>query len=274
VTHGENVLSEIKTDELSDPFGSETDLGSEPGPRTLALHPISAASRSTRTRPRLATVCPHPRATSGSTARPDSSRPASAAAAIAKRSSHDSATRNTWLARPSDTAVASCRTRSWGIFGTQRVGSGHIPGGHQEMVAAAFRTIFAQIPRGDRRPMGPRPSHARLPFRQGGRTHRTAQRPRCSPFAPSPEPTGARSGGRTRSSCSTKNSSAEWWGSSPTMPLPSAWPARWSPTSTTSGRPRNAATSQRPLWRISIPSAMTTTWHPRSSRSVSDRHRG
>ena len=55
----------------------------------LRLQPSSAASSSTRTCPRLRTICAQAKATSGSTGRPASSRRASAASAIANRSSHE-----------------------------------------------------------------------------------------------------------------------------------------------------------------------------------------
>jgi hypothetical protein len=59
--------------------------------RRLRLHPSSAASRSTRRHPRLATSCRQAKATSGSAARPACCRRASAASVIANRSSQDRA---------------------------------------------------------------------------------------------------------------------------------------------------------------------------------------
>src|SRR5215831_4322223 len=70
----------------------------------LRLHPVAAASCSTRACPRLVTICSQAKATSGSAARPAWHRRASAAWAMANQSSQDPAAHDyvsflkpTWL---------------------------------------------------------------------------------------------------------------------------------------------------------------------------------
>ena len=121
-----------------------------------------------------------------------------------------------------------------------------VPRSHQHMAAALFRTVFAQ-PDADAVTAAWDQVRDQLaagfpkagPLMDAARTDVLA----FSSFAP----TGGRSGPPTPSNASTKRSSADHasWASSPTRPRPYAWSEPSSPTSTTSGRPPTAATSQR-----------------------------
>ena len=152
----------------------------------------------------------------------------------------------------------------------------NIPKGHQEMVAAAFRTIFAQV--------SPEEISAQWDHVANMLTERFDKaaalmlraKEEVLAFRTFPEPTGARSGAPIHWSASTRRSSAAAASSAsfPTKKPPSDSAVPWCSTSTTSGPPPNGATSPKPLWQISTHRAMMTTRHPESSCPPSDRHRG
>src|SRR4051812_25444856 len=113
-----------------------------------------------------------------------------------------------------------------------------IPKSHKDMVAAVFRTIFAQP---DARAVSAAWDEVRdqlaASFPKAGPLMDDAKAEVLA-FAAFPEPTGSRSGRTIRSSGSTRRSNAApaSWGSSPTRPRSSAWSAPSWPTPTTNGR--------------------------------------
>ncbi len=149
-----------------------------------------------------------------------------------------------------------------------------VPKGAQALVAATIRTVFAQ----------PEPALARETWRRvadgcRARYPKLAQLlddaedegTRCWPPSPSRASTGATTGATTRSSDSTRRSSAErtWWASSPTRPRSSAWSGPSWPSSTTSGRSAGAT------WAPSPPpsSRRRSNAPPRSPRPPPPRRR-
>jgi transposase-like protein len=152
----------------------------------------------------------------------------------------------------------------------------NIPKGHQEMVAAAFRTIFAQV--------SPEETAAQWDHVEAMLTERFDKAAALMRRAKE-EVLAFRTFPR-----------AHWrqiWSANPLERLNKEvkrhsrvvgiFPneaaairllAPWCSTSTTSGPQPNGATSPKALWQVCTHRAMMRTRRPRSSRSLSDRHRG